>query len=77
MLHEAGYLKKKKKDKVQKYTCEIELDERINEQNLVCEPSIHIHQVNKVYSEHNFLWQSQITHPFIMLKRKVCISGFK
>ena len=27
--------KKKKKDKVQKYTCETELDEGVNERNLV------------------------------------------
>ena len=32
MLHEAGYLqKKKKKDKVQKYTCDTELDQGVNE----------------------------------------------
>ena len=31
MLHEAGYLQKKKKNKVQKYTCETELDEGVNE----------------------------------------------
>ena len=70
-------ISKKKKDKVQKYTCETELDEGVNKWSLVWESSIHVHQLSNVYSERNFLWKSQNTHPFIMLKRKMCISGFK
>lgn len=66
-----------KEDKVQKHIWEMELNERINKGSIVPKPFIHAYQVNSVYGEQNFLWQYQVTHPFVMLKRKVCISGFK